>query len=315
VPTFLTNKKMAPALAARVEASVGGDKSPALVRALLRFGIAFGLVALVVWALAKGRESGHILERERASLLEAQRTATASLGDGREALGRDEGFIERLAGSYDGDLVPPELQGPTALHAVLVRPLAYVRGPIDELRSSAGIDKAASTSFKDAFLFCLLDPPRSRTESVLLAKVRVAYTNPTVVEEHTRDAYRLTDAYRGLRMLDPSWEARARAARDLRDVTTLRAELDRTPIEQAKRVLHAQVLVIAVDEVGEPGAVAELDGERAHDLRVEIVDLMTKSVLLRERRHVDPAVWSSGARVEYASGLDSCAVGFDMLTL
>jgi hypothetical protein len=310
--TFLTNKKMAPALAARVEASIRGDKAPTLVRALSRFGIVVALVALVVWAVIKGREGGHILERERASLLDAVRVASVSLGDAREAIGRDEGFIERLAGRYEGDLEASELRGPNAFAAVLGRPLTYVRGPIDEMRSSAGIDKAAASSFKDAFLFCLLDPPRARNEAALLGKVRAAYTSPTLVEERTRNAYRLADAYRGVRMIDSSWEERARGARDLRDVTALRAELDRTPIEQAKRTLHAELLVIVVDEVGDATSAAELDGERAHDVRVEIVDMTKREVLLRERRHVDPAVWSSGARVEYAGGLDGCGVAFDV---
>ncbi len=159
MPTFLTTEDGA-ALAARVEASVGGDKSPALVRAFLRFGIAFGLVALVVWALAKGRESGHILERERASLLDALRTATASLGDGRDALGRDEGFIERLAGSYEGDLVAPEQKGANALRAV-----SRVRSP-----TCAG----RSTSFEAAPGSTRLHRPRSKTRSCSASSTRRA---------------------------------------------------------------------------------------------------------------------------------------------
>jgi hypothetical protein len=67
-----------------------------------------------------------------------------------------------------------------------------------------------------------------------------------------------------------------------------------------------------VDEPADGTGPADLDGERAHFVRVGLFDLTKSSVLLRARRRVDPGAWSNAARAEYSSGLDACALAFDL---
>jgi hypothetical protein len=70
------------------------------------------------------------------------------------------------------------------------------------------------------------------------------------------------------------------------------------------------LLIAAMDE---PAAgPADLDGERAHDVRVQIVDLRAGKVLLRARKHVDPAWLTASTRSTYAAGVDGCALAYDI---
>ncbi len=313
--TFLTNPKMHPALAARIEASVSGrtarGASSALVRSISRMGIAIAIVVVVVLVIVKRRDTGHILERERGYTLEVIHAAQATFDESdRGALKRTEDIIGKLGNAYEGDVVSSELRAGTVSQS-LARPSLYIRASIDAVRG-ASIEKAAATSAKDAFVFCLFNPPRARAEATLLPKVRTAYTNALLVDEKTRDVHLMSDAYRGLRVLEPSWDSRARTAHDLRDLSTLRTELDRVPVDKARRALRARLLIAVVDEAGDTTAMAELDGERAHAVRVAVVDVTSGTTLLRQRRRVDPSGWSSTSRSEYAAGLDGCALAFDV---
>ena len=67
-----------------------------------------------------------------------------------------------------------------------------------------------------------------------------------------------------------------------------------------------------MDEPGEPGGPTELDGERAHAVRIGIVALGPAKVLLRMRKRVDPSWISTAKRPEYASGLDGCKLALDV---
>jgi hypothetical protein len=69
-----------------------------------------------------------------------------------------------------------------------------------------------------------------------------------------------------------------------------------------------------VDEAGDGQGPTEIDGERPHAVRLEIVDLGLAKVLLRARKRVDPAWISVERRPEYAKKLDSCAFAFDIVT-
>ena len=53
----------------------------------------------------------------------------------------------------------PSLRDPAGLDAVLARPLLYVRGPIEVLRSESDLLRYAALSFKDALVICLLIVP------------------------------------------------------------------------------------------------------------------------------------------------------------
>jgi len=53
-------------------------------------------------------------------------------------------------------------------------------------------------------------------------------------------------------------------------------------------------------------------GERAHHVRVGLVDLDKEELLLRLRRHVDPSWITPNVRAEYASGIDAGSLAGDV---
>ncbi|MDF2696034.1 MAG: hypothetical protein K0S65_4417 [Labilithrix sp.] len=322
--TFLTTSKMDPALAARIEASVTGrrGRQSSAVRArrivsLVRFVLVL-TVGLGVYNVVTGRrETKRALERSRTSLLESVSAHSASLGpEDRSAVTRAESWLLRLGAAYDGDLVAEELRAPGAFAAMLARPMLYVRGAQDALTSPPAIAAAAAASTKDALLLCLLDPPASRTESVLLEKARSAYAGGTSrgsnLESRTANVRRLNDVIVGLPFLLPPWSEKVRAAENAQDVARLRTELERAPIERAKQAAAAGLLLVAIDEAGDGAGPTELDGERKHPVRVALVDLASSKVLLRARHVVDPSPFSATRRATYAVGLDGCSLALDV---
>jgi hypothetical protein len=310
---------MHPALRARVEASVTGRRagqgrtlSPR-VTAIVRALVVVAVVGVVAWVLVVRRRENDKLEAERASLLAAVRDAGASVTDAdRGAVARDEAWLVKLAGPYTEDLTAPELDTPGAAEALLARPAVYVRGPASGFASTKGAGAAAAASVKDAFALCLLDPPQTRNESAVLPKVRAAYSGGALIEERTPRVRRLDDGAAGLRVIAPAFEARVRAAKDARELATLKTELDRAPMARAKQALAATLLVAVLDEPETASGPTELDGERAHFVRVIFVDLAAAKEVFRLRTRVDPSVWSPGPRAQLATGLDSCALAFDV---
>lgn len=316
--SFLTTPKMAPALAARIEASVQGRRrgpggaAPRAV-SLARIGSlsAFGL--LVGSLVISHYQERQALERTRAGLLDAVHAHAASLGPEESGfVARTESWLSQLSGPYEGDFVSAELGPAKAWRAILEKPAVYIRGPVGAFATPAGIAGAAASSRKDAFLLCLLDRPVSRAEKVLLSKVRTAYAGGPLAEERTANVRRFDDAVVGLPLLQPPWAERVQRAEAAGDLAKLRKELDKAPIEDAKRAAKASLLVVAMDEPGAGTGPTELDGERPHEVRIALVDLATSKVLLRVRKHVDPTWISSNARAQYASGLDGCALALDV---
>jgi len=303
VSTFVTNRKMDSALRERIEASIRAKRGVALPRALVRLGIAITVGVAVASFFVKRRDTAQTLERDRAALLDDLRARRALVTDAqRTSLHRAEIALTRLGGAWEGDTgsAPDDLDR---------RPMVFVRGNLDGFGTVPTIQKSASSSSKDAFVACLVDPPRSRSESSILAKVRFIYAGGAFAPS----VHRLGDAYAALRVLDPAWEGRVRSAQTGHDLVVLKGDLDRTPFEKAKLALDSKTLLAVVDEPGDPAAPAELDGERPHDVRVTLVDLATGVTLLRARRRVDPSGWSPLSRTEYASGLDSCALARDLV--
>jgi hypothetical protein len=318
VPTFLTNRKMPPALAARVEASVrgrrpdGGRPSATRFVSVLRLG-AFALIVIAVcWLYLQRRRVRLELEQERASLLEQLRRESRGLSQTDLALvTRVQALLARSAGKYDGDSVSADVRGEAALTRTLARPMVYVRGPLASVASSNGIGESASSSFKDALVLCLLAPPASRNEKALLAKARAANAGDDRMAPAAH-VERLHDAIIGFPVLQPAWEARVAAADTRAALKPLQTIFRRAPLKAAKRAAKAQLLLFAIDEPGDGKGPTELDGERPHHVRVGLIELGTEKLLLRVRRHVDPGWISEKARAEYASGIDSCALALDV---
>lgn len=315
--TLLTNPKMAPELAARIEASVRGGKpgdaaTAARATALIRLAVIVSVVGVGA-ALVLGRRQDRLrADQDRAALLASFRAQRASITERDEqALTRDEALLAREAGPYAGDVVVDALKQPAAIDALLAEPTVYVHGPIDGFARTSRIAATATDSRKDPFLLCLVDPPSSRSEGVVLSKVRSAYGG-TVLEAKTPNVRRLHAAEAGAHLLSRAFEQRIELARDARELTVLRAELDPEVVEEAKAAMKAKTLLAVMDEPGSSNAPAELDGERAHSARVIVLDLADGKPLLRLRLPVDPAVWSAKARSEYASGLDQCSLALDV---
>lgn len=322
--TFLTTSKMDPALAERIEASVRGRKGTGARRsaAQARRLVSIARVVLVltavfaVYSVVTGRRAAQrALERSRTALLESVRERSASLTRPEheaEAFGaRVQPWLGRLSREYEGDLVAEELRAPNALATMLGRPSLYVRGTADALASSQ-LAVVAAASNKDALVLCLLEPPEARTEKAILDKVRVAYSGGWNLESRTANVRRVNDATVGLPFFSDAWSNKVRAAEDARELTRLKTELERAPIEQAKQAARASLLLVAIDEPGDGKGPTELDGERIHPVRVALVDLEAGKVLLRVRHGVNPAWVSADRRVMYASGFDSCALALDV---
>ncbi len=317
--TFLTTSKMDPSLAARIEASVTGRRrgpgqlrwSPRMVSSL-RFGAVAAALVLVSWLVINRYHDRQKLSHDRAALLDAVRAESATLRDeDHRFVARAESLLVRFAGPYEGDLVSDELRIPKAIREIVSRPAVYVRGPLGAFSSSVKIAEAALASTKDAFLLCLVEPPGSRAEKVLLGKVRTAYSGGSLVEQRTSNVTRLSDAEVGLPFLEASWAERVRRAPEHDDIARLRRQLKNAPIDAARRAARASVFVIAMDEPDGEGP-TELDGERAHGVRIGLVDLASAKILLRIRKRVDPTWISSATRADYASGLDGCALALDV---
>ncbi len=256
--TFLTTRRMAPELAARIEASIRGERGAArdatkarwrpLLVSIARFGAVAAVVAIVCTVAFLRRRDREELERSRSALLDTLRVARAALTPKDEgAVARVESWLERSSsGAYEGDLVADELRPAGALNAVLARPAVYVRGTMAQLAAPPGIAEAAAASLKDPLLVCLLEPPASRAEKLLLPKVHEAFSN--AAEQHSATVRRFRDAQVGMPYLQPAWEERVRRAKTPEELDDLRRELERAPTERATRAVKAELLVLAVDE-------------------------------------------------------------------
>jgi hypothetical protein len=322
--TLLVNAKMNPALAARVDASVRGQSAAIGARSrsrgrrrlssFARLLLVVAVLALVYGMVMTRRLSQRELERSRGALLETVRRESATLTpDDQLAVSRAEGWLRKLSGAYEGDVIDDGIRGPGALGAALSRPMVYVRGPIATFSASHdAIAMAAATSGKDALLVCLLEPAPARTERALLDKTRVAYLGGGELEARSPHVRRLHEAIVGLPLLAPSWAEGARTTTDASELARMTRQLERAPIERARQAAKAGLLLAAMDEPGEGQGPTELDGERPHAIRVGLVDVATGRVLLRIRRSVDPSWISPARRPTYASGLDSCALAFDI---
>lgn len=323
IATLLVTDKMHPALRARVEDSVRGHGrrrasgrrgAPSLM-GLLRLSLVVCFVLAISTFVMARRRAAAELESDRANLLQRFRSEAAGLTAEQRAIGeRVQAVLELAAGPYAGDAVTAELRGAARFAGTLSRPTMYVRGPVQSFTRVSGTRESASASFSDAFVLCLLDPPSTRTEKLLLSRARSAYAGGERVERVAPQVSRLFHALIGLPFLSPTWEARVKEAEKARELELLRRDFERAPLRGAKAAAKAELLLYAMDEPGDRSVPAELDGERPHHVRVGLVDLGSKKQLLALRRKVDPSWLSATARAEYATGIDACSLALDVRT-
>ena len=319
MPTLLTNRKMSPELRARVEASVTGRQptegsrwTPRSKMWLRALGAAAVVAAVAGVGLSK-QQADRELEAQRAQLLEGWQKRAAGLdAEERAIAARVEPWLRRGAGQYAGDWVAEEVDGADRLDKVLGRPTVYVRGPRERFANGDALATIALDAAKDAFVLCLLDPPRNRHEKAILKRVRSAYGKDERMQRATANVASLGAAFAGLPVLAPEWRERIAKADDPRELSDLERALRRAPVEAAKRAAKATLLLYVMDEANDRPGPSELDGERPHDVRVGLVDLAREKPLLRARLRVDPSWLSDMTRAEFARGMDSCTLAYDV---
>ncbi len=332
---------MNPALRARIERSVShrakashGAKETGFGGAFTRPGlrrvsaarilpvVAIGIVVLL-FVLVR-RSDALALEEARAEVLTelaAQRGSLPPKSDSfLEATQRR--IVEESGISYPGDVVAPELLIPGELDGWLARPAVYVRGATPELRDPARLAEAASTSIKDAFLMCLVEPAASRSERDVMAKIRGVYFAGARVDDETANIRRLAEAHQGLAVFNRTFEEGARTTDDVAVLKRLSKELGSAPIEGARLATTAELLVLVADEfqepahAGKPAPGADALGYRAqegaHDARVALIDLVSGKVLLRIRRRVDASGRSERATALYRVAIQGCDLALDV---
>src|SRR5689334_18679569 len=135
MPTFLTTRKMSPALAKRVEASVRNARAQGErswpIKGVARIVVVLGLIVGFWMLVASQRRDARELEAARTTLLDEARAAAAPVtAADRQTVARVDTLLVRMASVYDGDLVTDEARGSGAIAALLARQTIYVRGPI-----------------------------------------------------------------------------------------------------------------------------------------------------------------------------------------
>lgn len=318
MPTLLVTKNMSRALARRVQASVSGRRSSGarlLARrssSILRLVTLVTLAALVFAVLLARQRNAARLATGRSELLGRIRAASSALTSAeRGSLGLLEATLGvHASGAYLGDWVAGDVRTDSALAERFSAPTVYLRGPLDGLSSPAAIAKSAALSTKDALVLCLVDPPPARTEKALRAKARAAYVRGADASS-ARAIERLEPLLLVLPLLGPDWERRVSSAKTARELAEFQKIFERAPVQAALRAGKAQQILLAVDEPSDAPGPTELDGERAHFVRVVLCDWAGK-LTFRVRQRVDPSWISASGRAEYASGIDSCALGLDV---
>ena len=317
MPTLLVNGRMSPALAARVQAAVsqrqGATAQRRPLKSLLRlFTVAFLVTAAV--GIVQFRQRRQLeLDTTRAALRAKLRDAGRSLTRAdRELPARVEAAIALdAAPGYVGDRIAGDLRNEAGFKAALSLPTLYLRGPLEALAHPARVSELASSSSPDAFVLCLLAPPETRTEKALRLKASAAYAQGPSMQA-TAAVLRLAPLLQALPLLGADWKSRVELADTMPALQTLEKLIDAAPLAVAVRAAKARQLLVVLDESRAATGPTELDGERAHPVRVVLTDLTNGDVRLRFRGAVDPSWLSDQSRAQYASGIDSCALAMDL---
>lgn len=322
MPSSLINPKFNPALAARVAASVSGrrmgHKSAKSQRSRtfwLRLG---GLVAVSGIALAvvselrtRARELADAKHALLGARSELQQTLTANAKSIGERL---SDVIEREASVDHGAVRHESLDTLTAWDALLARPIVYARVNVDAINPPDRFDAALAESRKDAFVFCLKQPPVDRTEKELLKRVNDAFGRGS--EEFTGNVHRAHDALLSLRLLDPSIDRQIERAEELPLVVHLQHLFDEARLDERLPAVFGEVLIAVLDGPKVANTPVELDGASVHRARLVVVDISRENaqVLLRTHFDLDPGWVSERRRHQYAQSLEGCRMAYDVRT-
>jgi hypothetical protein len=315
VATFLVTPKMNPELAARVEASVRGRRgddaraAPTRVAVMRVLALAAALCVLGLW-LREWQHRDAELEAARDELLVAiGREASSLTPRDHQLSSRVDAMLKETAADSD-DVVSEQLAKPEALAAWLAKPTAYFRAERAAFAADVPLLEKSRSSLKDAFILCLIHPPKTPGEKAMLKHIQRAYAG--ALEKRTPNVRRLHAAVHVLALLSREWLKRVEEADSLAELNELQKAFERAPIERGKAAARSELLIYLLDEPTEQGAPTELDGASRHDVQVGFIDVRSGKPLLRLRQRVDPAWISDANRPEMGRALNSCNLAIDV---
>jgi hypothetical protein len=318
MPTLLVNRKMEPALAARLQLGVSllrrGSRRTRLtarMRAVLRLAAALGVLGILSLGFLARHRAQTEFATKRLELLNDWAIESNGVTPAEfERSDRIGTWLREAAGAYPGDMTSERIRDAGGWKQVFESTVIYARGPIAAFETPAKLVAAARDSGKDALLLCLLEPPTDRVEKALLVKARAALGGDGQLR--LPNVSRLFDVLTGTPYLRTEWRERIQGAPDIQELVRLARELRRAPLNRAKLALKSRALIAAIDEPNAGDGPTELDGEHRHFLRLLVWDLSTGEVLLRQRRLVDPAWVSPNRRSQYARELDGCRAAIEV---
>jgi hypothetical protein len=247
------------------------------------------------------------LARRKGDLAGAAARESAALGDRPRALvtAMDEVVLAAAEGTWPGDFVAGDLVDPAARSALFEGSIVYARAAVPELSRLDAIGAAVRRSEKDAFVLCLVEPPREATAAALRAAATRYWMGGALFEDATHDVFSLSQVHKGLRPLSDAFAAELAEADDHLFVRRLEEEYDqRTPnaLSMARTAASADLLVVVADElpagfappeVGKsltatrrPAVLPQIEGA-PHVVRVVVWSAERRGVVLRIRVPVD----------------------------
>jgi hypothetical protein len=259
------------------EARKPGGKYGRPSTALYLFGVSAILGSLVVYHYV----SDYQLDSEKHELLAQQRAMKTTIGAAWFPL-RDEieSYVLEAARSYKGDFVDSE----AARWDFRSAPGIYLRMRVADAKDPESLRRAAAESQRDGFIGCFLREPNRAAQGE-----RDAGAFP-------EQPWNLGRAYKATRVLTDDWAEQVKAADDKMQVRVVQEQYEKASTVDmrtaAEVVKQAKFFLLVLDEDA-PDAAAAADGGPvdeaalqlvAHAARVHVLDLRTKSELLRLRR-------------------------------
>ena len=259
------------------EARKPGGKYGRPSTALYLFGVSAILGSLVVYHYVDQYQ----LDSQKHDLLAEQRAMKATIGAAWFPL-RDEieSYVLDAARAYKGDFVDSE----AARWDFRSAPGLYLRMRVADAKDLLNLRRAAAQSQRDGFVGCLLREPTR------------AVTGDRDAGAFPEQPWNLARAYNATRVLTDDWADQVKAADDKMQVRVVQEQYEKASTVDmrtaAEVVKQAKFLLVVLDE-DSPDASAPADGGPldeaslqlvAHASRVHVLDLRTKSELLRLRR-------------------------------
>jgi hypothetical protein len=254
------------------------------------FGVSAILGSLVVYHYV----SDYQLDAQKHDILSEQHAMKATIGAEWFPL-RDEieSYVLAAAKSYEGDFV----DSAASRWDFRSMPGLYLRMRVADAKDAASLRAAAAESQRDGFVGCLLREPN-----------RAGAMGDRDGGAFPEQPWNLGRAYKATRVLTDEWAEQVKAADDKMQVRVVQEQYDKASAVDMKTaaeiVKQAKFLLLVLDEDGENASAAKpSDGGAideaslqlvAHPSRVHVVDLRTKSVVVRLRREGNAAFMFAG---------------------